>query len=194
MPYRILRFIALFICKILFRVKVNGLENIPPKGNMIIAANHSSYLDPIAVAVVVPRRIKWVVRKDVFDVWWLKPLFTSTGMIRENGSVGKTLDLLGRGVAIGVFPEGVRSPDGKLGAGKRGVAVMALKSGAPVIPCAIRGAFKAYPRDAVLPRPYPVEIILGKAIEPGKSDEPDEAAIDSALTGIMSAIGSLMEH
>ena len=63
---------------------------------MIIAANHSSYLDPIAVAVVVPRRIKWVVRKDVFDVWWLKPLFTSTGMIRENGSVGKTLDLLGR--------------------------------------------------------------------------------------------------
>ncbi len=194
MPYRILRFIALFICKILFRVKVNGLENIPPKGNMIIAANHSSYLDPIAVAVVVPRRIKWVVRKDVFDVWWLKPLFTSTGMIRENGSVGKTLDLLGRGEAIGVFPEGVRSPDGKLGAGKRGVAVMALKSGAPVIPCAIRGAFKAYPRDAVLPRPYPVEIILGKAIEPGKSDEPDEAAIDSALTGIMSAIGSLMEH
>ncbi len=161
---------------------------------MIIAANHSSYLDPIAVAVVVPRRIKWVVRKDVFDVWWLKPLFTSTGMIRENGSVGKTLDLLGRGEAIGVFPEGVRSPDGKLGAGKRGVAVMALKSGAPVIPCAIRGAFKAYPRDAVLPRPYPVEIILGKAIEPGKSDEPDEAAIDSALTGIMSAIGSLMEH
>jgi 1-acyl-sn-glycerol-3-phosphate acyltransferase len=190
--YRILRFIGWLICKILFRVKVKGLENIPAKGNIIIAANHSSYLDPIAAGAVVPRRIKWVVRKDVYDVWWLRSLFALTGMIRENGSVGKAVDLLGKGEAIGVFPEGSRSPDGSLGAGKRGVAIMALKSGAPVIPCAIRGAFKAYPRNAVLPRPYPVEIIFGKAIEPEKMDEPDEQTIDSVLAGIMTAIRSLM--
>ena len=184
----------MLICKILFRVKVKGLENIPAKGNIIIVANHSSYLDPIAVAAVVPRQIKWIVRKDVYDVWWLKSLFASTGMIRENGSVGKAMDLLGRGDAIGVFPEGSRSPDGRLGEGRRGVAIMALKSGAPVVPCAVRGAFKAYPRNAVLPRPYPVEIIIGKAIVPGKTDAPDEQTIDAVLAGIMTAIRSLMEQ
>ena len=194
MPYRILRFIALLICKVLFRVKVKGLENIPAKGNIIIAANHSSYLDPVAIGAVVPRHIKWIVRKDVYDVWWLKPLFASIGMIRENGSVGKAVGLLGNGSVIGVFPEGSRSPDGKLGEGKRGVAIMALKSGAPVIPCAVKGAFEAYPRNSVLPKPYPVEIIFGKAIKPGRPDAPDDRAVDDVLGGIMSAIRSLMEQ
>ena len=194
MPYRILRLIGWLICKILFRLKVKGVENIPAKGNIIIAANHSSYLDPIAIGAVIPRQIKWIVRKDVYDVWWLRSLFASTGMIRENGSVGKAVDLLGKGENVGVFPEGSRSPDGRLGAGKRGVAIMALKSGAPVIPCAVKGAFKAYPRNAVFPRPYPVEIIIGKAIEPGKADAPDDQTIDSVLAGIMTAIRSLMEQ
>lgn len=182
------------ICKSLFRIKAKGLENIPAEGNIIIAANHSSYLDAIAIGVVVPRRIRWVIRKDVYDVWWLRPLFASIGMIKENGSVGKAVDFLAKGEAIGVFPEGSRSPDGKLGKGKKGAAIMALKSGAPVIPCAVKGAFEAYPRSAAFPRPYPVEIIIGKAIAAKKADAPDEKAIDSALAGIMTAIRSLMEQ
>ncbi|MDD5073295.1 MAG: lysophospholipid acyltransferase family protein [Candidatus Omnitrophica bacterium] len=180
------------ICRIFFCLKVKGVENIPAEGKVIIAANHSSYLDPVAIAAVVPRQIKWIVRKDVYDVWWLRPLFASTGMIRENGSVGKAIDLLGKGEALGVFPEGSRSYDGRLGAGRRGAAIMALRSGAPVVPCAVKGAFKAYPRNSVLPRPCPVEIIIGKAIEPGRMDEPDDRTVDSLLAGIMTAIQSLM--
>ncbi|MDD4879022.1 MAG: lysophospholipid acyltransferase family protein [Candidatus Omnitrophica bacterium] len=194
MPYRILRPIGWLICRIFFCLKVKGAENIPAEGKFIIAANHSSYLDPVAIGAAVPRQIKWIVRKDVYDVWWLKPLFASTGMIRENGSVGKAIGLLGKGEVLGVFPEGSRSYDGRLGAGKRGAAIMALKSGAPVIPCAVKGAFKAYPRSAVFPRPCPVEIIIGKAIEHVKADDPDNRTIDSALAGIMAAIKSLMEQ
>ena len=194
MLYQILRPIGWLICRIFFCLKVKGVENIPAEGNIIIAANHSSYLDPVAIGAVVPRQIKWVVRKDVYDVWWLRPLFASTGMIKENGSVGKAIGLLGKGAVVGVFPEGSRSYDGRLGAGKRGAAIMALKSGAPVVPCAVKGAFKAYPRNAVLPRPYPVEIIIGKAIEPGRIDEPDDRTIDSVLADIMTAIRSLMER
>jgi 1-acyl-sn-glycerol-3-phosphate acyltransferase len=182
------------ICRIFFCLKVKGVENIPAEGKVIIAANHSSYLDPVAIAAVVPRQIKWIVRKDVYDVWWLRPLFASTGMIRENGSVGKAIDLLGKGGALGVFPEGSRSYDGRLGAGRRGAAIMALRSGAPVVPCAVKGAFKAYPRNSVLPKPCPVEIIIGKAIEPGRMDEPDDRTVDSLLAGIMKAIQSLMEQ
>jgi len=191
--YRILRLIGRLICKVLFRLKVKDVENIPVKGRIIIAANHSSYLDPIAIGVAVPRRISWVVRKDVFDVWWLKWLFTLIGMIRENGSVGKAISLLEKGEAVGMFPEGGRSSDGKLGKGKNGVAIMALKTGTAVVPCAVLGAFKAFPRGAMLPKPYPVRIAIGEAIRFKKIDMPDEEAIDSALDKIMAAINSLMD-
>ena len=194
MLYSILRFIGSLVCKILFRLKVEGIENIPAKGSIIIAANHSSFLDPIAVGVAVPRHIRWVVRKDVFDVWWLKWLFVLTGTIRENGSVGKAVHLLGTGAAVGVFPEGARSFDGKLGEGKKGAAVMALEAGATVIPCAVIGASKAFPRAAIFPRPFPVKVVIGKAVDFSKEVSPDEQEIGSALNRIMSAISSLMER
>lgn len=193
MPYRILRLVGWLICKVLSRLKVKGVDNIPAKGRIIIAANHSSYLDPVVVGVAVPRRISWVVRKDVFDVWWLKWLFALTGMIRENGSIGKAASLLEKGGAVGMFPEGGRSFDGKLGKGKNGVAIMALKTGTAVVPCAVLGAFEAFPRGAMLPKPYPVRIAIGEAIRFEKIDMPDEEAIDSALNRIMTAISSLMD-
>lgn len=193
MLYRILRLIGRLICKVLFRLKVKGAENIPSTGRVIIAANHSSYLDPIALGVAVPRRVSWVVRKDVFDVWWLKWLFTLTGMIRENGSVAKAVSLLEKGEVIGMFPEGGRSFDGKLGKGKNGVAIMALRTGTVVVPCAVLGAFEAFPRSAALPKPHPVRIVIGEAIRFKKTDTPDEEAIGAALTGIMGAVNSLMD-
>ena len=184
----------MLLCKTFFRLRAKGAENIPANGPAVVAANHSSYLDPIVLSVSIPRRIKWIVRKDVYDVWWLKWLFILAGTIRENGSVGKALHALEGEDVIGVFPEGGRSPDGRLGDGKKGIAVMALKSGATVLPCAVRGAFKAYPRSAVLPRPYPVEVCIGKALQFKKIAAPDEKEIDSALARIMSAIKSLMEE
>jgi len=189
-----LRSISWFICKALFNIKVEGVENLPPEKRIIIAVNHASYLDPVALGAVIPKRIKWVIRKDVYSVWWVKWLFFLTGMIPENGAVGNSLSLLERGNTIGVFPEGTRSWDGRLQAGKRGVAILALKTGAPVIPCAIRGSFEAYPRTALLPRPHPVKVIIGGPLRFEKNDAPDEAMIDSALDKMMSAIRSLMER
>jgi len=178
--YRILRAIAWFLCKALFRLKVSGRCNIPKEGGAIIAANHSSYIDPVAIAVAVPRRISWIVRKDVYDVWWLKGLFASTGMIREGGSVEKAVKLLEQGGLVGIFPEGTRSPDGKLGAGRRGASVMALTAGVPVIPCGITGAFEAYPRGAVFPKSSPVKVSIGKPIA-GTSPEVIMDAIDKEM-------------
>lgn len=115
-------------------------------------------------------------------------MFFSTGMIRENGSVGKAIVLLEKGGVVGVFPEGTRSPDGKLGEGRKGVAVMALMAGVPVIPCGITGAFEAYPRDAAFPRPFPVKVSIGKAVIAAKDKDPGDARIDALLDMIMSAI------
>lgn len=192
MLYRILRSIGWFLCKALFRLKVKGADNIPREEGVIIASNHSSYIDPVVLGVAVPSHVRWIVRKDVYDVWWLKWLFDTTGMIRENGSVGKAIALLKEANTVGVFPEGTRSPDGKLGEGKKGLAIMALQSGAAVVPCAIFGAFQAYPRSAILPRPYPVKVVVGKPIRFDKKDASGEADVDSALKVIMSALHSLM--
>lgn len=193
MLYYLLRPISWFICKILFNVKVEGVENLPRDNKIIVVANHASYLDPIALGVAIPKRIRWVVRKDVYSVWWLKWLFFLTGMTPENGAVGSSLSSLESGNTIGVFPEGTRTSDGKLQPGKRGVAVLALKTGALVVPCSVRGSFEAYPRTAFLPKPHPVKVIIGHAFRFEKIDTPDEATINSALDKIMSAIGSLME-
>lgn len=194
MLYYLLRPISWFICKALFNIKVEGVENLPSDNRIIIAVNHASYLDPVALSAVIPKRIKWVIRKDVYSAWWIKWLFFLTGMIPENGAVGNSLSLLERGNTVGVFPEGTRSWDGRLQAGKRGIAILALKTGAPVIPCGIRGSFEAYPRTALLPRPHPVKVIIGDPLRFEKSDAPDEAMINSALDKIMSAIRSLMER
>lgn len=187
-----MRLISWFICKISFNIRTEGIKNLPADNKIIIVANHTSYLDPIALGVAIPKKIRWVVRKDVYNVWWLKWLFFLTGMIHENGAVGNSLSCLESGNTIGVFPEGVRSWDGKLQAGKRGVAVLALKTGAFVIPCAIRGSFEAYPRTALLPRPRPVKVIIGSPLMFEKAEAPNETMVNSALDKIMLAIRSLM--
>lgn len=193
MLYHFLRAISWFVCKVLFSAETEGIEKLPAGSKIIIAANHASYLDPIALCAAIPKKIRWVIRKDVYSVWWLKWLFFLTGMIPENGAVGGSLSCLESGDTIGVFPEGTRSRDGKLQAGKRGVSVLALKTGAFVVPCAIRGSFEAYPRTALLPRPRPVKVIIGSPIKFEKAEAPDETMINSALDKIMSAIGSLMD-
>jgi 1-acyl-sn-glycerol-3-phosphate acyltransferase len=163
--YIFLRSIGCLLCRGLFNLKARGLENIPSEGGAIIAANHSSYLDPVILSAAVPRKIVWVVSKDVYDIWWLKLLFRATGMIRVNGSVDKAVSVLKEGKLVGIFPEGSRSFDGRLKAAKDGVAVIAKGSGMPVIPCLIRGAFEAYPRGAVFPRIHAVEVVAGTPLK-----------------------------
>ena len=188
-----MRSISWFICKTLFNIKTEGIKNLPADNKIIIVVNHASYLDAVALSVAIPKKIRWVIRKDVYNVWWIKWLFFLTGMIPENGAVASSLSYLESGDTIGVFPEGTRSWDGKLQAGKKGVAVLALKTGAFVIPCAIRGSFEAYPRTALLPRPHAVKVKIGSPLRFEKAEAPDEAMVDSVLDKIMSAIRSLME-
>lgn len=178
----------------MFQVKAKGFENLPPNGKAIIAANHSSYLDPIVISVVIPRRIKWIIQKPVYHLWWLKWVFVLTKMIPENGAIEKSLYSLKNGEMLGVFPEGGRSRDGGLRAGHEGVAILALKTAAPVIPCAIHGAFEAYSPTAIFPKPYPVKILIGRPIKFDAIEMPDRTAIISVLNIIMSAINSLMEE
>ena len=146
------------------RIRIEGaVDQIPRTGPVIVAANHSSNLDvPVLGSSLMPRlgrRLQWLGKKEVFD--W--PL---VGWVARNGGVHavdrSTADIdafrlatriLEDGHALFVFPEGTRSRDGQLGAARDGVAVLALRTGAPIVPVGVSGSYERWPRGQKLPRP-----------------------------------------
>jgi 1-acyl-sn-glycerol-3-phosphate acyltransferase len=160
--------------KYLWPTVVEGLDNVPADGPAIIAPNHISFLDSVMLIGVLPRRITYVGKAEYMDSWKTKYLFPAVGMIPLDRSGGRksmvaldqAVDVLDRGELFGIFPEGTRSRDGLLHRGRTGVARLALRSGAPVIPVGIRGTDQIQPPDARFPRPFrPCEVRFGAPID-----------------------------
>ena len=161
------------VLRLLFRPRAVGLENVPAEGPAILAANHLSFLDDLLLPLVVPRRkVVFLAKAEYFDRWYLRWFFRGASVIpvrRESRSAAEAairagVEALGRGHLLGIFPEGTRSPDGRLYRGRTGVARLALESGAPVIPVAILGTFEALPYHRRVPRPGRVEIRFGRPL------------------------------
>ncbi|MGH2556492.1 MAG: lysophospholipid acyltransferase family protein [Actinomycetota bacterium] len=162
------------LLRLLYRPKVRGLDNIPKEGPAILAANHQSFLDDLLLPLVVPgRKVVFLAKADYFDKWYLRWFFKGANVIpvrRESRSAAEAalqtgVRALREGNLIGIFPEGTRSPDGRLYRGKTGVARMALEAQVPVIPVAIAGTFEALPYDRKVPRAGRVEIEFGKPLD-----------------------------
>ena len=189
---------------LLFRPKVTGLEHIPREGGAIIAANHVSFLDPLLLPLVVPhRRVMFLTKVKYIDKPILRWFLTGAGVIpvatgdpRAVGqSVAAAVEVVRSGRLVGIFPEGTRSPDGRLHRGKTGVARVAFESGAPVIPVGIIGTDLAFPRGARLPRPRSVRILFGPPITLANPDGKvrsaslSRAATDQVMTAIRDLSG-----
>jgi 1-acyl-sn-glycerol-3-phosphate acyltransferase len=187
---------------LLFRPKVTGLEHIPREGGAIIAANHVSFLDPLLLPLVVPhRRVMFLTKVKYIDKPVLRWFLAGAGVIpvaagdprAVTSAVTAAVEVVRSGRLVGIFPEGTRSPDGRLQRGKTGVARVALESGAPVIPAGITGTDLAFPRGARLPRPRSVRIAFGPPIKfavPG--DKVRSASLSRAATDqVMAAIRDL---
>jgi 1-acyl-sn-glycerol-3-phosphate acyltransferase len=160
------------VLRLLYRPKAIGLENIPD-GPAIIAANHQSFLDDVLLPLVVPRRkVVFLGKEEYFQKWYLRWFFKGAGVIpvrREQSSASQAaldagVGALREGKLIGIFPEGTRSPDGRLYRGKTGVARMALEARVPVVPVAIVGTYEAMPYHQKLPKAGRVEIRFGKPL------------------------------
>jgi 1-acyl-sn-glycerol-3-phosphate acyltransferase len=131
------------------RVRVEGLENIPP-GVSIFAANHISAIDPMAFIPAIPRRVAILVKKELFRV----PLFGSAMKVAQfvpvdradreaaAASLDLSIELLKQGISFAIYPEGTRSPDGRLRPLKKGAFIMAVGAGVPIVPVSIAGAQK----------------------------------------------------
>lgn len=145
----------------LYRIRVEGLENVPKKGAAIIAANHISFLDSFFIPLVIKRRkMTYLAKADYFKSWKTSWFFKACGQIscervggsRSQQSLEIALDVLKEGKLLGIYPEGTRSPDANLYRGRTGVARLALQSGARVIPVGLVGTDKVMPKSAKLPR------------------------------------------
>ncbi len=161
----------------LWKIKVNGLENVPPSGGALIAANHISFLDSVFLMAVLPRRVTFVGKAEYLDDWKTKYIFPNVGMIpldRSGGDASKAaLDaaagVLERQELFGIFPEGTRSRSGQLHKGRTGVARLALETGSVIIPAGIVGTDEIQPPDAKFPKLFkPCSISFGRPIDPAR--------------------------
>ena len=165
------------LLKLLFRPWVQGEEHIPDEGAAIFASNHLSFSDSIFLPLMVPRRMTFLAKSDYFTGRGLKgkataAFFKGVGQLpvdRSGGKAGEAalnsgLRILRRGELLGIYPEGTRSPDGRLYRGRTGVARMALEAGVPVLPVAMIGTDKAQPTGKKLPRIMRIGIRIGRPL------------------------------
>lgn len=166
------------LARALWRPEVVGLENVPATGPVILASNHLSFVDSVAIPVVVPRQVVFLAKSDYFNGPGLKGAairawFESLGMLpvdRDDtkaalASLDTALEVLARGEAFGIYPEGTRSRDGRLYRGRTGVAHLALTAGAPVVPVGLRGTEQIQPVGATLPRLAKVRVEFGEPLD-----------------------------
>lgn len=204
MFYYVLKYVLLGpLLKVLFRPRIEGLEHVPDEGAAIVAGNHLSFSDHFLMPAILRRRITFLAKAEYFTGPGVKgrltaAFFHSAGQIpvdRSGKDAGQAairegLGVLDKGELLGIYPEGTRSHDGRLYKGKVGVAVMALRAGVPVVPCAMVGTFEIQPPGQKLPKIKRVTVRFGEPLDFSRYSgmENEKAAIRAVTDEIMYAI------
>jgi 1-acyl-sn-glycerol-3-phosphate acyltransferase len=184
--YTLSRILAGPFLHTIWRPKVTGAEHVPASGGAIIAANHQSMIDSVFLPLMLDRPVTFSAKAEYFTasgpaarLWAAYLKATNQLRMDRDGpraaqdTLEAALDLLRQGKLFGIYPEGTRSPDGRLYRGRPGVGWLALKSGMPVIPVALSGTRHVLPPGGVLPRPGRIEIKIGAPL-----------AFDAAVTSL----------
>ena len=166
------------VLRLLFRPWVKGLDNVPAEGAAILASNHLSFSDSIFMPVMVPRPVAFLAKSEYFTGTGIKGRLTAAffrltnqlPMDRSGGaasaqSLNAGMDVLRKGSLLGIYPEGTRSPDGRLYRGKVGVARLALQARVPVIPVAMIGTDKVQPIGKRVPNIRRIGMIFGEPLD-----------------------------
>lgn len=166
------------LLKTIFRFWIVGHENIPKTGGVIMASNHLSFVDSVFLPLAMERRISFLAKSDYYSARgvkgnFIKFILTNTGMLPIDRSGGKAseaslqtgLEVLARGEVLGIYPEGTRSPDGRMYRGRTGVARMILEAGVPVVPIAMIDTEKVMSSRHRLPRVARVGMVVGEPLD-----------------------------
>ena len=200
-----LTFIVNLYLKVYHRVEVVNPSNIPQEGSGVIASNHMSHLDGIIINAVTAyntrRKINFLAAEDVYNKNFLFRFLCDLGntipvkrTTSDRIALLKVIKLLKSGKLVGLFPEGQRSRDGKIGEAKMGVAIMALKTGTPIIPLAISGTFEAFPRKTKVIKPEKVKLKFGNPLNFKIEKKPSKDRIELVKNEIMNEIKKLYKE
>lgn len=197
-----------FVMRVLWRPKVEGVERIPGSGPVILAGNHVTFIDSLFLVLSVKRPVYYIGKDEYVTGKGLKGrlmawFFSTGGMIpvdRDGGRGGVAALMTGRrvleeGKIFGIYPEGTRSPDGRLYRGRTGIARLTLMTGAPVVPFAVIGTDKVQPGGKGLPRIAPVTIRFGEVLDFSRYEGMDRdryvlrAVTDEVMSDVMRLSG-----
>lgn len=187
----------------LLSMQAEGVQNVPTEGGAILACNHLSFVDSLVLPVNVARPLYFLGKADYWDSWRTRWFFQGTGVIpidraggdKSKGALITGLRVLEAGELLGIYPEGTRSPDGRLYRGKTGPARMAITAQVPIVPCAVIGTDGAWPSGSRLPRRHPVTVRYGRPLDFSRyydnADDPValRSATDELLFEIMMLSG-----
>src|SRR2546428_2594950 len=166
-PYACVKPVVAVLMRLFFRVEVKNPEHVPLAGAVLLVANHSSLLDPPLVGGVVPRQLSFLAKAELFRIPLFGPLIRRLNArpVRREGpdprALRMALRVLEEDGALLIFPEGTRGAEGVLRPAKAGAGMLAVKSGAPVVPVYISGSGRAWPRGQRLFRPAKVTVAFG---------------------------------
>lgn len=193
MFYVVLKSLITRLSLMIWRPKVEGRENIPARGPVILASNHLSFVDSMIIPMVAPRRVVFIAKAEYFESRGvkgalMKAFFTAIGAIpvrrgdhrAAKDSLDQSLSVINSGGAFVIYPEGTRSLDGRLYRGKVGVGWLALKSGAPIVPVSVEGTERVLPVGAKLPKIVPVRVRFGEPFDVSKVEFPGEAVAENS--------------
>ena len=181
------RGICQIFCISFFRVRSYGRDHIPRKGAFVLISNHQSYLDPVLCGITSHRRLGFLARDTLFSHWFFGRLISSLGTIpvkqgeADLSAMRKVIAKLKNGDAICLFPEGTRSPDGRIEPFKPGFGLLCRRGGAAIVPTVVDGAFECWPRHKKLFSRGPIWVSFGKVI----SAEQAKNMGDEKLAGIL---------
>jgi len=161
-----------------FRPWLKGVENVPVSGAAILASNHLSFIDSVFLPLVLRRPVVFLAKSEYFTGrgfkgWLVRQFFLASGQLPIDRSGGKAsedalftgVNVLSEGKLLGIYPEGTRSPDGRIYRGRTGIARMALESGVPVIPVAMIDTEKVMPIGVKIPKVQRIGIVFGSPLD-----------------------------
>jgi 1-acyl-sn-glycerol-3-phosphate acyltransferase len=176
-PLALVRRAVAGLLRLIFRVRVTGLENLPASGAVLVAGNHTGFLDGPVVFVLLPRPSAFLVKSELYDTPFRRVLEFARQIPVRRGTPDRTalrraLDVLRAGGVLGVFPEGTRG-EGRLESVQHGIGYLALRAGCPVVPVVCVGTAEALPKGRRMPRwRAPVTVAFGPAFEVDVEGDP----------------------
>lgn len=184
--FRLVQCVSALVFLLRGGIRATGREHVPRTGGALLVSNHLSYLDVFVLGIPLPRPLNYMARSSLFKPGLGCLIRSVGGFPIEIEGVGRqglleTVRRVKAGGIVTVFPEGTRSPDGKLQILKPGIAVLVHRAQAPVLPVGIAGTFESWPRGQRWPRSHPIRIHYGAPIPPAELEGLDRTAITTLI-------------